>query len=84
MTPLELFEIIAEYYNYDEEMIILKTNELLALINEEPRDFIYRLAREVEYFASDHVKCPCCGKDLVPAIDCWECSNDDCNYAEDI
>ena len=67
MTAYEVFVAVANYYNYEHEIVIQEINELIGNIEINPRKFFYDLSKEVEDFGLENEKCPLCGNDLITA-----------------
>ena len=67
MTAYEVFAAVANYYNYEPEIVIQEINELIGNIEINPRKFFYDLSKEVEDFGLENEKCPLCGNDLITA-----------------
>ena len=72
MTANELFEIIAEHFDYNKKEIITNVNELLFNIHEDPKKFEYTLDKlKEDYALEDEPSCPVCGEDLT-VINEWD------------
>lgn len=72
MTANELFEIIAEHFDYDKKAVITNVNELLFNIHEDPKKFEYTLDKlKEDYALDDKPVCPSCGEDLT-VINEWD------------
>ena len=65
MTAYEVFVAVANYYNYEPEIVIQEINELIGNIELNPKKFLYDLSKEVEDFGLENEKCPLCGSNLI-------------------
>ena len=68
MTPQELFDIIKEYNEFDEESVIGCAVELLCEIKNNPTKFCNKLEDIIEEYADTSNKCPLCGAEIKSNI----------------
>lgn len=82
MDSNTLLEMIYLYTDNNADETIEMANDLLALMIDNPKEFSYEFATEIENFSDYCGLCPLCGSILHTDDTNFVCSNKDCTYTD--